>query len=284
MNTKKCISCKPSSNKVASTTKKRANWKEKKGLKTVFPEDKVPSLVNLKLEVPKGANQNIEIDLGSKMKNRMVLYYAAEDAHLENCANCHISGPSESYSSFKNRGIAKLDGSGKGILKMRCPRPYREENKTYLPHVHFIVSDASRKSWIPKLMTQSVVCKLDYSEMDKVVKSGCMMVINSLPFEYYVKSRIPNSVPLDHNLVLGKLSKKEVISYIELMLAHYPKIKKQVDSHKLDIMDVPIVSYCYDDSCEADCDLQMKLNKIGFTNVKLYPGGIIDWNRKHKKK
>ena len=282
MNTKKCISCKPTNKKVASTTKKRANWKEKRGMTTIFPDDNIPSLTNLKLEVPSGANQSVEISLGASMKNRMVLYYAAEDAKLQKCANCHTSSADKAYLNFKNRGITKLDGSGKGILKIRCPRPYREENRTYLPHVHFIVSDASRKKWIHKLMTQTVVCKLDYQEMVRVVNSGCMMIINSLPFEYYVKSRIPNSVPLDHNLVLDKLGKKDVINYLELMLVHYPKIKKEVSDGKLDLMDIPMVSYCYDNSCEADCDLQMKLNKIGFTNVKLYPGGILEWTRKSK--
>ena len=34
MNTKKCISCKPTNKKVASTTKKRADWKQKRGMTT----------------------------------------------------------------------------------------------------------------------------------------------------------------------------------------------------------------------------------------------------------
>ena len=33
----------------------------------------------------------------------------------------------------------------------------------------------------------------------------------------------------------------------------------------------------------ADLDAQQKLNKIGFTNVKVYPGGIMEWNKKYKK-
>ena len=115
------------------------------------------------------------------------------------------------------------------------------------------------------------------------VKSGCTMIINSLPFEYYVKNRIPMSIPLDHNLVLDKLDKKDVIEYLKVMVAHYPKVNRKVMSGKLDFMDIPIISYCYNPECEADTDLQMKLNKIGFTNVKLYPGGIQEWIKKTKK-
>lgn len=283
MTSRKCISCLPTNKKVASTTKKRADWKLKNGLKSIFPDDKTPDLQNKKQiqnKEPKGANQNIEVNLGKKMKNRIVLYYAAEESPLIHCDNCVIKNPVESYGSYKNQGITKLDADGNGVLKIRCPRPYKEKNKTYLPHVHFIVSDSNREKWIPKLMTQSVVCKLNYQEMVDVVKSGCSMIVNSLPFEYYVKNRIPMSIPLDHNLVLDKLDKKDVIEYLKVMVDHYPKIKKKVFEGKLRLMDVPIVSYCYNTQCEADMDLQMKLNKIGFTNVKLYPGGIQEWLKK----
>lgn len=267
-------------------TKKRADWKLKKGLKSIFPNDKTPDLqdkTQIQEVTPKGANQHIEVNLGKKMKHRIVLYYAAEESPLAHCHNCQIKNPQDSYGKFKNQGITKLDSEGNGVLKIRCPRPYKEENRTYLPHVHFIVSDAKREKWVNKLMTQTVVCQLNYQEMVKVVKSGCSMVINSLPFEYYVKNRIPRSIPLDHNLVLDKLDKKKVIEYLKVMVAHYPKVQKKVMSGKLDLMDIPIVSYCYDAQCEADTDLQIKLNKIGFTNVKLYPGGIQEWLKKTKK-
>lgn len=286
MTSRKCISCLPTNKKVASMTKKRADWKLKKGLKSIFPNDKTPDLqdkTQIQEVTPKGANQHIEVNLGKKMKHRIVLYYAAEESPLAHCHNCQIKNPQDSYGKFKNQGITKLDSEGNGVLKIRCPRPYKEENRTYLPHVHFIVSDAKREKWVNKLMTQTVVCQLNYQEMVKVVKSGCSMVINSLPFEYYVKNRIPRSIPLDHNLVLDKLDKKKVIEYLKVMVAHYPKVQKKVMSGKLDLMDIPIVSYCYDAQCEADTDLQIKLNKIGFTNVKLYPGGIQEWLKKTKK-
>ena len=67
------------------------------------------------------------------------------------------------------------------------------------------------------------------------------------------------------------------------MLAHYPILQKKVLTQELDFMDIPIVSYCYHKECEADIDLQEKLNKIGFTHVKLYPGGIQEWRKNNKK-
>ena len=283
--TKKCLTCIPTSQKIANTTKKRADWKSRRGLKTIFPDDKIPDLsqaANLKEIVPKNANQHIEINLGRKKAGRYVLYYAADQCPMSNCANCHLLDANQAYGSFKNQGLTRLDSEGKAILKIQCPRPYREENRSYLPHVHFIVSQKDNLSWEHKLMTQTVVCHLNYSEMEQLVQKGCAMVINALPFEYYVKDRIPMSIPLDHNLVLDKLTKKEVIQYLKVMVAHYPSLHKAVSTGKMELLDVPIVSYCYNPECEADTDLQEKLNKIGFTNVKLYPGGIKEWRRKNK--
>ena len=66
------------------------------------------------------------------------------------------------------------------------------------------------------------------------------------------------------------------------MMAHAPVVSKAVKSSKMDIMDIPIVTYCYDSNCGADDDLQQKLNKIGFKNVKVYKLGIIGFNKRSK--
>lgn len=283
MTTKKCLTCIPTNNKVSKTTKKRANWKEERGMTTIFPDDKVPELKGLQTQIPRGANQNIEVKLGKKNANRMVLYYAADSNIKKNCKNCEIPDANQAYGNFENGGIAKLDSEGNGILKIKCPQAYQEEKKTYPAHVHFILSNAKNDKWVKKLLTQSVVCELKYEDVKKIVDAQCALIINSLPFEYYVRNRIPFSVPLDHNLVPDKLTKKHVVEYISLMLHHCPKIEKSVEKGKIELMDIPIVIYCYDATCDADTDLQKKLNKIGFTNIKVYPGGIMDW-RKHYKK
>lgn len=281
MTTKKCVSCLPTNKKVASTKKKRADWKTQRGLKTIFPNDKIPKLSGLKLEVPKNANQNIEINLGKAKAGRMVLYYASQSYPVDKCSGCRVSNGGTAYGNFKNRGIGKLDNQGKAILKICCPRPYREEGKTYPAHIHFIIANSKNTEWENKLFTQTIVCEINYQDVKKIVKTGCALLINALPFEYYVKNRIPGSVPLDHNLVLTKLNKKEVIEYIRIMLRHCVKINKSVVKGKLDLMDIPIVVYCYNESCEADLDLQIKLNKIGFTNVKVYQEGIVGWKKKN---
>ena len=271
---KKCISCVPTNKKVSKTTKKRADWKSRKGLTTIFPNDKVPEIKGLKVKELKGANQSVEVDLGKKYKGRMLLYYASKEKDVGSCKTRKVLNPEEAYGNFKNGGVAKLDGNGKVMLKIICPRPYREDGITYKSHVHFIVANKAGNGWEDNLLTQTVVCELNDEDMMKAVKSGCHLILNALPFEYYVKDRIPNSLPLDHNLVLDKLSKKEVVDR---------KLCESVNKKELDLMDIPIITYCYDAQCTADEDLQQKLNKIGFNNVKVYVGGIVSWRKKNKK-
>ena len=115
-----------------------------------------------------------------------------------------------------------------------------------------------------------------------MIKKGCALILNALPIEYYIKDRIPMSAPLPHDLVLDKLKPKEVIEYIKTMMVHAPVVSKAVKSGKMDIMDIPIVTYCYDSNCGADDDLQQKLNKIGFKNVKVYKLGIVGYKKRSK--
>ena len=71
--------------------------------------------------------------------------------------------------------------------------------------------------------------------------------------------------------------------YIKSVLPHAPVINRAFEKGKLDLLDVPIVIYCYNESCGADSHLQKKLNEIGFKNVKLYGLGIEGYRKKEKK-
>lgn len=269
---KKCLTCKSTNRNISNTTKKRADWKTQKGIKTIFPNDDVPDLKNIRLYHPSNSNEHIKINLGKKFKNRYVLYYAAKKRHVRNLDP--INSADKAYSTYKNKGITKTNNEGDAILKLKCPQVYMSKGKVYFSHVHFIVSDEKNKNWINELKTQQVVCQVRNEDLYDMLDTGCALILNALPIEYYLKDRIPGSHPLPHDLVLGKLSGNETIQYIRDCLIHSSKLKKAVDSHKLDIMNIPIVTYCYDQKCEADNDLQEKLNKIGFTNVKVYGPGI----------
>ena len=274
---KKCLSCKPTENKIANTYKKRADWKAERGLNTIFPNDRVPPLSSIKLAHPPKSNQFVKIKLGPKYANRYVLYYASKNSNITKIEAVRDAGTA--YSQFENRGVSKTDLNGEATLKMRCPQIYKEEGVSYFSHVHFIISNKEKTAWINELKTQTVVCDVTHKEIYKVVKHNSALVLNALPIKYFIKERIPGSIPLPHDLVLDKLNGVEVKKYIRDMLYHNPKLQKMVADKKMDFMDIPIISYCYDSGCEADNDLQEKLNKIGFKNVKIFSPGIEGWKK-----
>lgn len=278
---KKCISCKPTIGVISTSSKKRPKWKERKNLKTVFPNDKIPDLKNPKLFHPKNYNQTFTIDLGQKFKKRYILFYASKHDKLINCKD--INSAEKAYGSFKNRGMTKTDKNGKAILKLKCPQVYKENNKVYLSHVHFVISNENNTEWINELKTQSVVCSLNHEELIDVLSSNCGLVLNALPQEYFIKDRIPHTHSLDHTLVLNQVSGKEVVNYIKSLVFHNNKLTKYLNRKDLSVFNIPIVTYCYDEQCEADTDLQQKLNKIGFKNVKIFSPGIKGWRKVIKK-
>ena len=65
-----------------------------------------------------------------------------------------------------------------------------------------------------------------------------------------------------------------------MMLVHNKKILKSVKSGKIKLNDIPIVTYCYDESCNAGHILKEKLVEMGYKNVRVYLPGIIGWNHK----
>ena len=112
-------------------------------------------------------------------------------------------------------------------------------------------------------------------------ETQCAVVINALPYAEYIKNRIPSSIPLPYTIATQhQVSKKQLIDYIQDMLVHYPKIHNKVKQGKLDMLNVPIVVYCYKPTCNASMLLIEELIEMGFKDIREYPGGIVDWIKK----
>ena len=270
-----------SSKKISSPkkfSKKQHNSHFGNNHNSIFPNDIEPDLKSLKTSYPSNANQQLELNLGKTKANRFILYYGSTKKEFDNYNS--VKKSKNAYDDFRNHGIAKTDANGNVLLKFRCPQVYKEEGNTVFPHIHYIIADKGNKKWIKKLMVEHVVCNVSHSELEDMIKKGCALILNALPIEYYIKDRIPMSVPLPHNL---DLKPKEMKDYIKSILPHAPVINRAVHKGKLDLLDIPIVSYCYNEGCDADTHLQKKLNEIGFKNVKLYSLGIEGYRKIEKK-
>lgn len=227
-----------------------------------------------KLHKQKDVKCLTSVDMGKSNANRFIFYYSAMESKLENCVT--IPKFKDAYKDVSNRGLSKLDKDGKANLYLKCPSNYNKNNKTYISHIHFLVTDKTNKNWNKKIYTKRVICHIDKSHLKKIIYNDCALIINALPMEEYIKNHIPKSIPLPYNL---NLTDKQIVNYIKEMLVHSTKIKMALKKG-LSIYDIPIVTYCYKPTCNASSLLNDKLLKIGFTNIVEYSGGITDWMKK----
>ena len=275
---KLCLTCKQKDNLKNNTySTKKANWKQKRGLKTHFPNDNIPELKNgmAKEYYPKSNNQTKTLVFKKSDIGKYIIYYASD---LE--PDCDkIPSASVSYKNFKNKGVTRINKDGTAVLKFRCPNIYQEEKQTFYPHIHYLLTNKSNTKWIDKVYTKLVICDIDTNYLKKAINGRCTLILNALPIEYYIKDRIPGSLPLPYNS-MDRLEMNDVKSYFKSMLVHYPNLNKKVNDKSLNILDIPIITYCYKSSCDASRKLTDILLKLGFKNIKEYKPGLVGWKSK----
>lgn len=277
---KLCYNCSGTTSKTRSKVKKQiADWKQEMGLKTHYPADKI---MECKTKYPAKFNTSYKLNVGEKHQGRYVYYYCATQKNSNDCLTpLHAS---KAYGKdFPNKGVAKINKNGEAIVKFECPQSYYVNNndKLHVPHLHYFISNNNNSGWNPTLYTQRIICHLDKKQLQQLIKTQCAVIINALPYAEYIKNRIPNSVPLPYTIATQhQVSKKQLIDYIQDMLVHYPKIHNKVKQGKLDILNVPIVVYCYKSTCNASMLLIEELIEMGFKDIREYPGGIVDWIKK----
>ena len=206
MKTKKCSSCQPTNKNIASAQK---SVKYSDLMKQITKNISLPDLSKPKLFKPKNADKTFDLELGAKFANRFIFYFAAKPNNMSKCDV--IQSDKVSYGYLKNSGLVKTDSLGKCRLEFVCPQAYKDALDTYLPHVHFLISTKDNKKFNQLIKTHTVHCDVTKKELKKIIKSDCALVINALPYEYYVKSRIPMSISLPYTLLKDKkLDKKDV--------------------------------------------------------------------------
>lgn len=263
---KLCITCKSTKNISESTYKVRKSKLEKK---RIFPNDSPPNLKNIKEKRPTNYDMTFNLNLNKNDSSKIILYFAS---YLKQSCD-KIPSADKSYGSYKNLGITKVDKNGNAKLYLKCPNIYVDEGEVYYPHVHYILTNKEKTKWINKLYMKLVICPVNKKQVQQAIKNKCVMIINALPMDEYIKERIPNSISLPYNT---SVSNDSIVSYIKIMTKYYPKLV----SLNLDIFNIPIIVYCYKKTCDASNKLVDKLLNIGFKNIKEYEGGIVDWFNK----
>ena len=274
---KKCSKCTNSSNNIVSI-KKSNTVSFNDLLKRISKDIKLPSFINILEYHPKKYDLQLKLQLGKKNANRYVFFFGA---YPINNSKYQIMHETKSYGNITNKGICKTNITGECNIKLKCPQPYRDNTETYQPHIHFLISNKQNTKWNLTLKTHTVTCPISHPELLTVLNKNSALIINALPYEYYIKSRIPMSISLPYKYLLDSiLNEQNIDQYLKTMLVHSNKLNNHFKKGNINLKDIPIISYCWDNKCNAGHILKDKLSDFGYTNIRIYEPGIVGWNKK----
>ena len=219
----------------------------------------------------KNGSQSTKIKFNKKYSNCLVYYWGSKNMIY----NLNIEYPN-SYKHSDNNGLVKLDDKGEATIFLDCPQPYKEDNISYMNHIHMLVSNKKMDSWSDNLFTQNILCNIGKNDVQKYLRNKNRLVINALSEEYHKKAHIPDSFNLYYKEA-ESMNKTKIINKIKNMVSKNTSVKELQKKYKLKIEEIPIVVYCYNKTCDAGHNLANALFKNGFTNILDYNGGIIDW-------
>ena len=233
-------------------------------------------------KVPQKYNVVMKVNIGMQHVGKKVLYWAAKE---KTTSHLHVNDAKSAYGNFSNSGIVVVNNSGEVLLKLSCPQIYHtipsndSKPHTYYRHLHLVISNNAKNKWAKQIYTKIVVCRKDLKSSMKYLKSGECIFINALPSEYYGKDHIPNSYNLTHNQV-KKMSQMALFTWLEeIVKLHYPKIYNALKNNTISIYEIPIITYCAHEKCNASELLIEELMKKGIVNVNEYSGGMKEYRK-----
>ena len=246
---------------------------------------KINNIKKFKNEIPKITDIEVKVEIDDEEPNKWLFYWASNPQE----DYTFIKDPVKAYDNEQNHGMIKLDKNGKAKITLNCPQPYKVDNITYPRHVHYTIEENGE--WSDNIRTYIITCHVNYEQIQDIIKNKSHIILNALDEKSFDEFHIPNSFNLFHGSMekMNKSRKKNMIKkFIKNILKHYPDLERLVDLDKkdpkhLDILDIPIVTYCSNEKCNASKKLLDHIVDSGFTNVLEYPGGIKEYIGKNKK-
>ena len=231
---------------------------------------------------PQKYNVVMKITIGKQHAGKKVLYWATKE---KNGSFLHVNDAKSAYGNFSNSGIVGINKNGESLLKISCPQIYHTtpangtKSRTYYRHLHFVISNESKTKWNNQIYTKIVVCKFGLKQSMEFLNKREHVFINALPSEYYGKDHIPNSYNLTHKQV-KQMSQNELFNWFkDIVKLHYPKVFEALKKKDISVYEVPIVTYCAHEKCNASELLIEELMKKGMVNVNEYSGGMKEYRK-----
>lgn len=270
-----CASCKGLSlDKIIKTDgKKVSTWLKNNNYILNFVK-KTP----LTLFRQKNTNYNISLKIPKTHHNAKILFFASKPS-----TSTLIQSSKKAYGDFSNYGVSSVNSNSTVNIYLNCPQCYHDDSgkksqsETFYRHIHFCISNKENTKWLPTIYTKIAICNIDYNEFMKHKMNGCSILINALPSKMYAKSHIPNSFNLETKLI-KKMNENDLHKWFEeVVKLNYPKLQKLLDKKKINLYELPIITYCAHKGCPASDHAADELLKKRFVNVLIFKGGMKEY-------
>lgn len=251
--------------------KHEPKWLHKKHYLNEF----INNYKKFKINYPKNYTNKLKFYINNKYANRKILYWGAEPSNT-----IYIKDAKTAYNKFSNSGVALIDKDGFVEIKFEMPQNYKTIMKnhtkiqSFFKHIHFVISSINNDYWKKQIFTKLVHNNYKYHKLIKLLKSKEAIILNVLPCDIYAKDHIPNTYNLPYKDI-QKMKTNEINNWIKSLIdLHYSKLKKMLNSNKIELYEVPIICYCAHSKCTASIIGCENLMKKGFVNVSLYEDGM----------
>jgi rhodanese-related sulfurtransferase len=233
---------------------------------------------NMVPETPELAECPITVPMSDLPSEAWVFYWAS----MTSDDPLTIQDQEKAYEGDINHGLLQTDTKGQVTLTLNCPQLYKVGGTTNSRHVHYIVENTEEGVW-STMKTMRFTCPLSRKDLETMLQDKTALVIFSLPREYFEKDHIPDTLNLpreDLDTLTSKVKERRITEFIQDNVKGYPEIQRRLQAKELEIHDVPIVTYCMNDTCKSSGRLLEHLYESGFHNVKEYTPGLQGWRDK----
>ena len=270
---KTCKTVKTSSNLklddiIVSTNHKPLDPKEQ-----WFPIEKIP-LPNKSDFTPRKFNRTLTVALGKSYSGRRIFYYAANERKFDK--KLMKTPQRKAYGDWSNHGLSTVKTDGTVEMSFMCPQNYSTSDNSYISHIHFMKTD-KKGQWENKLFTVGLICSVEHNELKFCIVNDCALILNALSMNEFIRARIPGSHSLPVENLLKSNKPMEIVAYIMTMASYHPKLHQAILKERISIYDLPIIVYCYNETCNTSDKLANILWKIGFRNIRDYSPGIVGY-------
>ena len=239
-----------------------------------FPVNKSPK--SIKISYPVKSDIEVTVLDTDIRKGTKIFYWAAKGKPLKEASK--IDNLKKSYcENNKNYGCCIVKDKGKIVFKIISPQCYKEGNKIWPKHLHFVVE--SGDSWdLENIYTVLAVPSHSHELETKKLRYGGVYITPET-----VKRTWKNG---DYYMVYA-LSKKnlslvDIEKYRDLNHLHIDHESKIISIPSKIKKSTPLVVYCARESCNAAKKLIVRLADKGYENLFYMPDGMMEFSKESR--